>query len=80
MFNVEQYKGSKQENYLLAEKQLIALVEGEPNRIANLSNACALLNQLLDEVNWVGFYLVENDGLVLGPFQGITGMYSHTVW
>lgn len=71
MFNVEQYKGSKQENYLLAEKQLIALVEGEPNRIANLSNACALLNQLLDEVNWVGFYLAENDGLVLGPFQGL---------
>ncbi len=71
MFNVEQYTGSKQENYLLAEQQLIALVDGEPNRIANLSNACALLNQLLDEVNWVGFYLVENDGLVLGPFQGL---------
>ena len=35
-----------------------------------LSNASALLNQYLADINWVGFYLAERDGLVLGPFQG----------
>ena len=40
-------------------------------RIANLSNAAALLNQFLDEINWVGFYLYEEDQLILGPFQGL---------
>ncbi|MDQ0221089.1 GAF domain-containing protein [Peribacillus cavernae] len=71
MFNVELYKGSKEEKYRLVLKQLAALIEGETNRIANLSNAAALLNQFLENVNWVGFYLVEGNGLVLGPFQGM---------
>nr|WP_249745438.1 GAF domain-containing protein [Mesobacillus boroniphilus] len=52
-------------------KQLKALVEDEKNAIANLSNASALLNQFLDRVNWVGFYLMEDGELVLGPFQGL---------
>lgn len=52
-------------------KQLAALLEGEKNQIANLSNASALLNQFLDRVNWVGFYLLEDTELVLGPFQGL---------
>lgn len=73
MFNVELYRGCKQENYQLVLKQLTALIEDESNRIANLSNASALLNQFLENVNWVGFYLTEEDGdeLVLGPFQGL---------
>ncbi|MDZ5712487.1 GAF domain-containing protein [Jeotgalibacillus haloalkalitolerans] len=71
MFNVETYKGSKEKQYNMVHKQLRALLEGEPNRIANLSNASALLNQFLDETNWVGFYLMENGELVLGPFQGL---------
>jgi len=71
MFHVESYKGSRKENYLLVKKQLAALLEGEQNLIANLSNASALLNLFLDRINWVGFYLVENNGLVLGPFQGL---------
>lgn len=52
--------------------QLEGLVKGEPNWIANLSNASALLNEILDEINWVGFYLWEDasEQLVLGPFQG----------
>src|SRR5690606_17176000 len=41
------------------------------NRIANLANASALLYQFLDEVNWAGFYLMEGEELVLGPFQGL---------
>lgn len=50
--------------------QALALCEGEPNRIAKLANLTALLNLALDEINWVGFYLREQDTLVLGPFQG----------
>jgi L-methionine (R)-S-oxide reductase len=72
MFNVEMYKGSRQENYDLVKKQFQALLHGEKNQIANLSNASALLNQFLDRINWVGFYLMdENNELVLGPFQGL---------
>lgn len=52
--------------------QLDGLVNDEPNWIANLSNASALLNEILDNINWVGFYLWEDasEQLVLGPFQG----------
>lgn len=72
MFNVEMYKGTREENYSLVIKQLHSLLEGEKNAIANLSNASSLLNQFLDRINWVGFYLVEGDNeLVLGPFQGL---------
>lgn len=72
MFNVEKYNKDKLGNYELVKKQLQALVHDEPNQIANLSNASALLNQFLDRINWVGFYLMENDSeLVLGPFQGL---------
>ncbi|EDL65329.1 hypothetical protein BSG1_10173 [Bacillus sp. SG-1] len=65
------YQGTREENYDLVIKQLHALLEGESNRIANLSNASALLNQFLDRINWVGFYLMEDGELVLGPFQGL---------
>ncbi len=51
--------------------QLSALIEGEVDLVANLSNVSALLNLLLDDLNWVGFYLLKSaDQLVLGPFQG----------
>ncbi|MCO0597143.1 GAF domain-containing protein [Peribacillus butanolivorans] len=71
MFNVEMYQGKKEKNYELVQKQLFALIEDEPNQIANFSNAAALLNQFLVEINWVGFYLLEEGQLVLGPFQGL---------
>ncbi|CAH0209644.1 MULTISPECIES: GAF domain-containing protein [Peribacillus] len=71
MFNVEMYQGKKEKNYELVQKQLLALIEDETNRIANLSNAAALLNLFLDEINWVGFYLYEEGQLILGPFQGL---------
>ncbi|MEK5037887.1 GAF domain-containing protein [Sporosarcina sp. FSL K6-3457] len=51
--------------------QLDALLTGESNRYANLSNASALLNQFFDRINWVGFYLLDYEELVLGPFQGL---------
>ncbi len=71
MFTVENYKGTLEEKYNLLLKQLESLIEGEENVIANLSNASALLNVFLERINWVGFYMVEGDGLVLGPFQGL---------
>ncbi|MCF6408787.1 GAF domain-containing protein [Pseudalkalibacillus salsuginis] len=71
MFHVESYAGNREENYEMLNKQLKALLEGETSQIANLANASALLNQFLNEVNWVGFYLMEEDDLVLGPFQGL---------
>ncbi|WP_210609331.1 GAF domain-containing protein [Priestia flexa] len=71
MFHVENYSESREKNYELVLKQLRALIDGENNFIANLSNASALLNQFLEDVNWVGFYLTEGNQLVLGPFQGL---------
>ena len=38
--------------------------------ITTLSNASALLNMYLEDINWVGFYLLKNNQLILGPFQG----------
>ncbi|WP_044894490.1 GAF domain-containing protein [Bacillus alveayuensis] len=71
MFQVVQYNGTREENYELVIKQLKALIEGETNFIANLANAAALLNQFLDNINWVGFYIADGNELVLGPFQGL---------
>ncbi len=51
-------------------KQLDALLTGESDELANLANTSALLNEVLTEVNWVGFYLLKENELVLGPFQG----------
>ena len=49
--------------------QIKALITGEPDVVANLSNIAAALKQACDYF-WVGFYLVKEDELVLGPFQG----------
>ncbi|MBE5104609.1 GAF domain-containing protein [Bacillus thuringiensis] len=71
MFTKESYAGSREKQYETVIKQLDALLTGESNVVANLSNASALLNQFLDRVNWVGFYVTEGNQLVLGPFQGM---------
>ena len=57
-------------DYSTLNRQLSALVRGVPHRTANLANAAALLYHTLDDLNWAGFYLLEGDVLVLGPFQG----------
>lgn len=57
-------------DYQALNAQLSALIQGVPHRISNLANASALLYHTLDDLNWAGFYLLENDTLVLGPFQG----------
>ena len=71
MFSAAKYTGTREEQYALVAKQLEALIKDEPNHIANLSNASALLNQFLPNINWVGFYLYDGNELVLGPFQGL---------
>ncbi len=60
---------SKTDRYESLLPQLKALVTGEPNVIASLANLMAALKQSMDFF-WVGVYFVENDSLVLGPFQG----------
>ncbi|KNF08339.1 GAF domain-containing protein [Gottschalkia purinilytica] len=63
----------------MSEKQklnyLLLMVEGqlssEKDTLANLSNVSALINILIDKLNWAGFYLIKDNELVLGPFQGL---------
>ena len=50
--------------------QLRSLVSGVPHLTANLANASALLYNSLDRLNWAGFYILEGETLILGPFQG----------
>ena len=50
--------------------KLTGLLDGVPHRIANLANASALIYESLEDLNWAGFYLLEGETLVLGPFQG----------
>ncbi|ATP41457.1 GAF domain-containing protein [Solibacillus sp. R5-41] len=71
MYSQINYEGSLAEQYTAISQQLHALLDGEQDLIANLSNASALLNQFLDRINWVGFYLMNDGELVLGPFQGL---------
>lgn len=59
-------------DYRILCEQMRALLEGIPHPIANLANASALLWQSLPDLNWAGFYLLEGNKLVLGPFQGKT--------
>lgn len=59
----------KKEKYSVLVPQIEALTTGEPDLVANLSNIAAALKQTMGFF-WVGFYLVKNNQLVLGPFQG----------
>ena len=61
--------GTKAEQYTTLIPQIKALIDGEPDLIANLANIAAALKEQFGWL-WTGFYLVKNDELVLGPFQG----------
>ena len=50
--------------------KLSSLIDGVPYKTANLANASALLYNALENINWAGFYLIEDNKLILGPFQG----------
>jgi L-methionine (R)-S-oxide reductase len=62
-------KGTKEERYQSLVPQVRGLLEGETDLIANLANICGALKEQFDWL-WIGFYLVKNGELVLGPFQG----------
>jgi GAF domain-containing protein len=62
-------KGTKEKQYESLLPQIKALLEGEPDLIANLANVTGALKEQFNWL-WIGFYLVKNDELVLGPFQG----------
>ena len=62
-------RGTKTEQYQTLVPQIKALLEGEPDLVANLANTAAALKEQFGWF-WVGFYLVKKDELVLGPFQG----------
>ena len=62
-------KGTKEEQYESLIQQIQALLEGEHDLVANLANVAAALKEQFGWL-WVGFYIVRNDELVLGPFQG----------
>lgn len=66
------YSDIKKELYEEVVLQLKGLFEDCPHVVANLSNSSAVLNQAMKEINWVGFYGMEEGQLVLGPFQGKT--------
>ena len=70
MFVVDVSAARKPELYSRIAEQLCALFEGEADGVANAANFSALLFQALPALNWVGFYLLRGDELVLGPFQG----------
>jgi L-methionine (R)-S-oxide reductase len=61
--------GTKKEQYASLLPQIKAVIEGETDVIANLANVCASLKQQFGWL-WVGFYMVKNDELVVGPYQG----------
>ena len=57
-------------DYSLIAREIEALTSDVKNLTANLSNVSALLNMELSDINWVGFYLLKDNELILGPFQG----------
>lgn len=62
--------GSTEELYHDLHAALDALTADEPDAVANMANAAALIWQYLPDLNWAGFYRLVGDTLVLGPFQG----------
>ncbi len=61
--------GNKEEQYQILLPQIKGLLDGETDLVANLANVTAALKEQFKWL-WIGFYLVKNDELVLGPFQG----------
>jgi L-methionine (R)-S-oxide reductase len=70
MYQFDITAGSKADLYRDLLSALDALTAGEPDPIANMANASALIWQYLPDLNWAGFYRLFDDELVLGPFQG----------
>lgn len=61
----------KTSDYNLLLKQVNALIETEPDELANMANIASFVYHQIDGLNWVGFYLLKDKQLVLGPFNGL---------
>jgi len=70
MYDFDVGQGSKAELYCDLLKAIDAITADEPDGVANMANAAALLWQYLPDLNWAGFYRMVGGELVLGPFQG----------
>src|SRR5688500_1935344 len=70
-FATQTLSGSKPEQYAQLVAQARALIQGEPDRVANAANLAALVYHALPDLNWVGFYFYDGTELVVGPFQGL---------
>lgn len=71
MFTQQEIVGTKSEQYALLIEQCKAILHGERHRIANAANLSALFFNSLPDVNWLGFYFLEQGELIVGPFQGL---------
>ncbi len=65
------YLTQKEDKLKQLNQELLNLITGEKDWLANMANASALIYNKLDNLNWVGFYLLKDGELVLGPFQGL---------
>lgn len=70
MHQAVKYPDDKKSKYALLAAQMASLAEGCSLPLPALSNCAALLWEALEDVNWAGFYLLKQDALYLGPFQG----------
>src|SRR5690606_9429391 len=70
MFEPQALEGDKSQQYEQLNEQVKALLDGEPDRIANAANLSSLVFHSLPDLNWVGFYFFDGTELVVGPFQG----------
>lgn len=70
-FATQTLSGSKPEQYAQLVAQARALIQGEPDRVANAANLAALVYHALPDLNWAGFYFYDGAELVVGPFQGL---------
>ncbi|SHH63932.1 GAF domain-containing protein [Clostridium grantii] len=61
---------NRKDNYETMILMLKGQLQGEDNSLANICNATAIINEMMDDINWVGFYFMNNKELFLGPFQG----------
>jgi GAF domain-containing protein len=61
----------KTNDYTLLLKQVEALIQDEPDYIANMANVASFVYHMITDLNWTGFYLLKEDDLVLGPFNGL---------
>ncbi len=70
MYDTPAWPKEKSALYALLKEQLTALANGCTSPVASMANCAALLWEALPDINWVGFYLLKEDTLLLGPFQG----------